>query len=110
MSRFLVACVVTLAILSGISLGAWRVIQQRRVTNQVVESLKKEDISITIIEGKRREEIAAQVASLGITSYTDFMAASEGKEGHLFPDTYRFFANTPASDVVAALTKNYTSR
>lgn len=78
--------------------------------DDLVANLKRQDVSITVIEGKRREEIADQFAAAGITSRAAFLAASEGKEGRLFPDTYRFFPNTPATDVIAAMTANFTKR
>jgi UPF0755 protein len=78
--------------------------------NTTVQEEKKTDIAVTVIEGKRREEIAAQLDAAGVTSYTDFMTASATVEGHLFPDTYRFFPNTPATEVVKAFTDNFTTR
>ena len=71
---------------------------------------KRSDISITIVEGKRREEIAAEFEAKGICTAKDFLIASASVEGHLFPDTYRFFPNTPAQEVVNALTSNFDKR
>jgi len=71
---------------------------------------KKPDIAVTIREGLRREEVAQLMQSKGITSFTEFMDASAGKEGTLYPDTYRFFPNTAAADVVKTLTTTYTTR
>lgn len=71
---------------------------------------RRKDIQITIIEGKRREEIAAQLAKAGICNYQDFLVASEGLEGKLFPDTYRFFPNTPAKDIVQEMENDYLNR
>lgn len=99
--------ILVVGVLFGIGL---RIIHQHQQRNQVVQEQKKADISVTIVEGRRREEIAAQLDAAGVTSYANFMAASETVEGHLFPDTYRFFPNTPASDVVKALTNDYNSR
>lgn len=83
---------------------------QRAAQNTAALLEKKVDIKITIVEGKRREQIAQQFAAAGITSYADFMAASEGKEGILFPDTYRFFPNTVASTVVKTMTDNFIAK
>jgi UPF0755 protein len=71
---------------------------------------KRSDISITIIEGKRREEIANQLEAAGITSAADFLKASSGDEGMLFPDTYRFFPNTSAADVVTKMKADFYNR
>jgi UPF0755 protein len=67
----------------------------------------KKDVSVTIVEGKRREEIAKTLADAGICGYAEFLAASQKTEGTLFPDTYRFFPNTPASEIVAKMQDNY---
>jgi UPF0755 protein len=71
---------------------------------------KRVDVSVTIVEGKRREEIAAELEKKGICSAKDFLAASKGSEGYLFPDTYRFYPNTPASEVVSTLKSTFTKR
>jgi UPF0755 protein len=108
--RVAVIAILTLALLLGMSAAVWRVYQQKVAANERVRNLKRSDISVTIVEGKRREEIAAQLAAAGVTSYTSFLKASEGKEGQLFPDTYRFFPNTDAFEVVAALTVNHQTK
>ena len=51
------------------------------------------EIWTTIPEGLRREEIAVRFATaLGKDNafVTEFMQASKGEEGYLFPDTYKF--------------------
>lgn len=78
--------------------------------NQAIKEQKREDVSVTIVEGKRREEIAASMESAGICTADAFLAASTSLEGKLFPDTYRFFPNTPASEVVATLTSTFAKR
>lgn len=77
---------------------------------QTAERQQREDVQITIVEGKRREEIAAQLEEAGITSATSFLTATEGLEGRLFPDTYRFFPDTSSSDVVSVLLNTYQTR
>jgi UPF0755 protein len=72
--------------------------------------LRKADVSITIVEGKRREEIAAELERLNICTATAFLAATTDDEGYLFPDTYRFFPGTSAPDVVTTLKKNFDRR
>jgi UPF0755 protein len=69
-------------------------------------------ISITIPEGKNMYEIASIVNDAGITSKEDFLEAvvhpeliallkttAPSLEGYLYPETYRFAANTPAKTV-----------
>jgi UPF0755 protein len=110
MKRFIIALVISLSVLSGIGLGAYKVFSERRGSSQDISNLKREDIRVTIIEGKRWEEIAAQLEAAGVTSYAEFtaiMTANTSYEGTLFPNTYRFFPNTPASDVITTLRGTY---
>ena len=72
--------------------------------------LARPDISITVIEGKRREEIAMLLDAAGVTSKTAFLQASQTHEGYLFPDTYRFFKDTPAKDVVQTMLTDFNNR
>ncbi len=102
--------VVGLALLISATFLVRYALVQRDERNRLINEQKREDIKITIVEGKRREEIAAQLASAGVCSYDDFITASAGSEGRLFPDTYRFFPNTPAQDVVTVLTNTFNKR
>ena len=82
-------------------------------TKQIVAILSKGDISekqITIIEGLRREEIAQYLEKNNIAKYADFMQASEGKEGTLFPDTYRVSAKASAREIVEKMTDNFEKK
>ena len=101
---------VIVAIVSGGAFLARTYQRDKQIAEDLANSLKRQDISVTIVEGKRREEIAAKLQADGITSASSFMAASAGDEGTLFPDTYRFFPNTPASEVVAKLENTYNER
>jgi len=65
---------------------------------------------VTIIEGARREEIAWQLKEeMGIESQ-DFMTASQGQEGFLFPDTYLLPQGTTAKRVVTIMTDNFEKK
>jgi UPF0755 protein len=108
--RVILVALITLSLFLGLTFVGVRSLQHRKALEEAAKLKKREDISITIIEGKRREEIAAQLAQAGITTYSAFMAASEGKEGRLFPDTYRFFPNTDPPVVVGALTRTFETK
>lgn len=112
--RFIATIIVTLALLLFVGgLVTTRIVHNHKLANELVQSLKKPDISVTIIEGKRWEEIAASFAKAGVANYQDFvtiMQAHPEYEGTLFPDTYRFFANTPASDVITKMRDDYAGR
>lgn len=110
MKAAVTAVIVFLIIALGGAYAATKVISDHALRNRAAELLKRQDYPVTIPEGKRREEIAQLVAAQGICSAADFMAASTGKEGYLFPDTYRFYKNTPASQVVSQMTSDFTTR
>jgi UPF0755 protein len=71
------------------------------------------ELWVTIPEGLRREEVAAKFAvALGKdTVFTDeFLQASKGKEGYLFPDTYLFPTEASASAIVKKMTDTFNSK
>ena len=106
----LTLCIFVVLALAAASFLAWQLFNLHREQQSSALDSRKPDISITIIEGKRREEIAQQLQTAGICSYADFMAQSTGLEGTLFPDTYRFFPNTSALEVVNKMEDNYHAR
>lgn len=111
-NRFIIAFVLMGSLLTGATLGTWRTLQDKRVADEAAARLQKQDIQVTIVEGKRWEEVALQLEAAGITTFAAFQTALAGKdlEGTLFPDTYRFFPNTPAADVIRRLTDTYATR
>jgi UPF0755 protein len=71
------------------------------------------EVWTTIPEGLRREEIAAKfAASLGKDStFTDeFLQASVGKEGYLFPDTYLFPMDVTATAIIQKMTDTFNAK
>jgi len=71
------------------------------------------EVWTTIPEGLRREEIAVKFATtLGKdTVFTDeFLQASKGKEGYLFPDTYLFPMDVTATAIVQKMTDTFTAK
>ena len=69
------------------------------------------ELWVTIPEGLRREEVAAKfTAALGKdTVFTgEFLQASKGEEGYLFPDTYLFPTEASASAIVNKMTDIFT--
>lgn len=90
--------------------GGLRYLSNHNAEIERVNNLKKTDIQVTIVEGYRIEQIAQIMDQKGICKYADFINASEGNEGKLFPDTYRFFPSTPATDVVKTMLDNYAKK
>lgn len=71
------------------------------------------ELWVTIPEGLRREEIAAKFAtSLGKdTVFTnEFLLASKGKEGYLFPETYLFPTEASAAAIVKKMTDTFNTK
>lgn len=64
---------------------------------------------VTFLEGWRSEEIAEELAELGITNAHEFLriVRQEKLEGKLFPSTYLFTANMPARAVVNKMVAQY---
>jgi cell division protein YceG involved in septum cleavage len=65
-------------------------------------------ITLTIPEGYSRAQTAALAREAGLRG--DYLKASEGKEGYLFPDTFELEKGAPASDLVALQLKDFKRR
>lgn len=66
------------------------------------------DVSITIVEGIRKEEIADIIQKYIDFNREDFIINSE--EGYLFPDTYFLPKEASASSIIDILEKNFTNK
>ncbi|MEX0895493.1 MAG: endolytic transglycosylase MltG [Patescibacteria group bacterium] len=67
---------------------------------------------ITIIEGWRREEIAAYLAQQNFPNYdeAEFLRLTTNLEGRLFPDTYQVAQQTSTEQVVTLLTTTFEQK
>jgi UPF0755 protein len=101
---------------------------------KVIKSLTSkqgpEEVSVTIIEGWNNKEIAIYLEKLNLVSQKDFLAAlandqdkfrakyvwltdvpkSINLEGLLFPDTYRFYKETTADDIIDKMLGNFDQK
>lgn len=86
------------------------------------------DLSITVIEGWRTEQIAEELEKQGLNGGADaFMEAvrtygdggfdflkdrpdKRSLEGYLFPDTYTFKADTPPEDIIQTMLTNFDQK
>jgi UPF0755 protein len=71
------------------------------------------EIWVTIPEGLRREEVAAKFATaLGkdSTFINEFLIASKGKEGYLFPDTYLFPLDSQVPSIVKKMEDTFSAK
>lgn len=80
----------------------------RQIAN-LLTSIGNRELTITTIEGWTRTDMADYLVTVGIPR-ADFLAASAGLEGYLFPDTYRIFSDATAADVVAKMRANFDAK
>ncbi len=80
-----------------------------------------EEITFVVLPGWRAEEIAASIPTSGLDmapgefliavqaghKELDYLPASAGAEGFLYPDTYLLNRNTTAAELVMRLTRNF---
>jgi len=67
------------------------------------------EVTLTIPEGLRVEQIAELVSSKLGTSSTEFIKLAKAKEGYLFPNTYRFADGTTNARVLEKLTTQFST-
>ena len=82
-------------------------------TSEVIKMIDAKDIKllkVTFPEGWRTEQLAERISANGVTSYSEFLSAAEGKEGRLFPDTYLFNPKMTGSEVVKMMTDDFETR
>ncbi len=74
---------------------------------EVLYILKTEpkELTITILPGWRREEIAEYLTSLNLTDFsaTEFLTLTESLEGQLMAETYQIYPNETAEKIVTLL-------
>jgi UPF0755 protein len=77
----------------------------------LIASGKVQEHKITTIEGWRNSEIADYLIKNSIiTNKEAFLKAANGKEGYLFPDTYRLSLDVTPEEIVKLMTDNYNKR
>jgi len=84
-----------------------------KIVSSLTEASSKQ-VWVTIPEGLRREEVALIIESSFNSSVPnpnfstqEFILATEGLEGHLFPETYAFDPNSSTKDIVKKLTNQF---
>lgn len=83
-------------------------------TSQIISALvagPTNEVEVTIPEGYTLWDIDAELGSAGVLA-TGTLVKLDKKmpgvlEGYLFPDTYRFYLNASATEVVAKMTENF---
>jgi len=92
--------------------GVYRLSPQMSMNDIIVTMVegKVAEHQVTVPEGWRLLEIAKLLAEKKIIKSEDFLKVAEGKEGYLFPDTYKFPLNVTADDIVEAMRVNFDTR
>lgn len=73
----------------------------------------RDDTTVTIREGLRREEIAAEFEKVLGTEQFDtqeFLRLTQGKEGYLYPSTYSIAKTTTTAEVVELLEQTFNQQ
>ena len=102
--RRVVAVVVLL--LLGVAVMAGAIVYASRDQPPPPEPLRT--ISLTVPEGYSREQTAELAREAGLRG--DYLKASEGHEGFLFPDTFELIEGAPASDLVQLQLEDFKRR
>ena len=70
---------------------------------------KPKELTITILPGWRREEIAEYLMSLNLTDFsvTEFLILTKDLEGQLMAETYRIYPNETTAKIVTLLHDQY---
>ena len=78
---------------------------------QILQQLKTQpkEITITILPGWRREEIAEYLDGLNLINFTatEFLQLTTGMEGELMAETYRIFPTATAEEIVDLLNQQF---
>ncbi|MFY9484679.1 MAG: endolytic transglycosylase MltG [Patescibacteria group bacterium] len=84
--------------------------QSGREIMRVIAKGEVSEYRITIPEGWRIEQIGQLLESRNIVTAAPFNQAAQGKEGKLFPDTYRLSLGISAAEIVEKMTANFAKR
>ncbi len=80
---------------------------------EVLTALKgrPEELTVTILPGWRREEIAEYLGNLGLTNFDEeeFLVLTKDLEGQLMAETYRIFPNVTTKSIVELLHQQYVT-
>ncbi|MBM4319277.1 MAG: endolytic transglycosylase MltG [Deltaproteobacteria bacterium] len=82
----------------------------RQVLERITGGVAGGDVAVTLPEGLNRWEVAARLERAGVCPAGRFLAVlAEAQEGELFPETYRFFPDTPPERVIDTLQRLFTA-
>jgi len=102
--RFLAIAAAAVLLLGGVAAAA----AYRQLDDDAPPPVELKTITLTVPEGYSRAQTAELAREAGLRG--DYVKASEGKEGFLFPDTYELERGAPVSDLVALQLQTFETR
>jgi cell division protein YceG involved in septum cleavage len=103
--RDLVAVLVAAVALAVLAAGA---LAYRHFNRDTPPPVVLRTVTLTIPEGYDRAQIAELAKQEGLRG--DYMKASKGHEGYLFPDTFELLRNAPVADLVQLQLQDFKRR
>lgn len=102
--RALVGLAAVVLLLGGVGAAA----AYRQIDDDAPPPVELKTFTLTIPEGYSRAQTAELAREAGLRG--DYLKASEGEEGFLFPDTYELERDAPVSDLVALQLQTFETR
>ena len=115
--------------LDGLFQAGQHVLRKNMSVDEAIEALQKAEVQdrvLTLIEGWRREEIAAYLETQNALSASEFLTLTAGAgferdflkerpdtaslEGYLFPDTYRIENETTTTEFIEGLLNQFSRK
>jgi cell division protein YceG involved in septum cleavage len=99
---------VALVAVAGLAVLAAAALAYRHFNRETPPPVVLRTITLTIPEGYDRSQIAEVAKQEGLRG--DYMKASKGHEGYLFPDTFELLRNAPVADLVQLQLQDFKRR
>lgn len=95
-----------------IQVGVYKLSSSQNIKEilDILATGKASEYLITIPEGWRVTQIDEYLAKKNVINAGDLIKIASADEGYLFPDTYRFLPNTPASTIRQEMLDNFDQK
>ena len=80
------------------------------IKRKTMEKAVASEVSVTIPEGLNFGQIGEILERAGLFPKNEFTKVAEKEEGHLFPDTYRFYKTSKPEQVMARMRENFDKK
>lgn len=85
-------------------------VSMEEITRLIVNGITHNDVTVVIPEGYNIWQIDGRLADSGLVTRGQFAAAYYTREGHLFPDTYRFRRGSTMAELDKKMEDNFNVR